>query len=301
MPSRTFCASSRSAADRVLQSRSALSSRNASAVSRTRPSLERISLAGVARSTPCRVAAARAEAASPRPSPHIAYAARSASVAQAHPPWCPRRSKHVRSLALPVVKGVASSGCLPALLRSTRRCPAGVLPPWPTTLTRPRARFGEGPPPPAPPLSGPPAPRLCPSPSFVSPASSGAGPLSASPSSSRSILEKLPCESGCPDRVSCELASPAPSTSMLEKLSCESGSSIRKSCELASSSGSPASGPWGSELAPCPDSSPPPPPPPPSPASGSEPSPRSAACRARLAGWSLPSPAPAGGRSPPPR
>ena len=44
MPSRTFCASSRSAADRVLQSRSALSSRHASAVSRTRPSLERISL-----------------------------------------------------------------------------------------------------------------------------------------------------------------------------------------------------------------------------------------------------------------
>ena len=114
MPSRTFCASSRSAADRVFQSRSALSSRNASAVSRTRPSLERISLAGVARSTPCRVAAARAEAASPRPSPHIAYAARSASVAQEHPPWCPLRSKHVRSLALPVVKGVASSGCLPA-------------------------------------------------------------------------------------------------------------------------------------------------------------------------------------------
>ena len=66
MPSRTFCASSRSAAARVLQSRSALSSRNASAVSRTRPSLERISLAGVAWSTPCRVAAARAEAASPR-------------------------------------------------------------------------------------------------------------------------------------------------------------------------------------------------------------------------------------------
>ena len=87
MPSRTFCASSRSAADRVLQSRSALSSRNASAVSRTRPSLERASLAGVAQLTPCRVAAARAEAASPWPSPHVAHAALTASVAQAHPPW----------------------------------------------------------------------------------------------------------------------------------------------------------------------------------------------------------------------
>ena len=88
-------------------------------------------------------------------------------MAQAHPPWCPLRSKHVRSLALPVVKGVASSGCRPALLRSTRRCPAGDRPPWPTTLTLPRARFGEGPPSPAPPLSGPPAPRPCPSPSFL--------------------------------------------------------------------------------------------------------------------------------------
>ncbi|EOD33983.1 hypothetical protein EMIHUDRAFT_252983 [Emiliania huxleyi CCMP1516] len=38
-------------------------------------------------------------------------------------------------------------------------------------------------------------------PSMVPPAiEARAGPLSASPSSSRSILEKLPCESGCPDR-----------------------------------------------------------------------------------------------------